>query len=171
MADWAAAAAAWAKSGEGEKHAFTPPQPPRQSEQQYQYQQQQQEQLQHTEGWGTADVNSQQQMWMSQQTMSHSQGHHGFGAVVAGSDPVGIMGHQGASSGAHYGHGGACNKVQFDVNAHGRNSVFLFSNVRTRSKIGLPEHMNLPTSTAFLQHLPTVPVVWVGKYWRTHGIT
>lgn len=90
MADWAAAAAAWAQSGEGEKTQFVPPpQPPLPKVEQQQ-----------PGVWGGAD---QHQAWMPPHQMDHAaaaaahqgQQQHGFGTVAGGSDPMGGGGHQG----------------------------------------------------------------------------
>lgn len=76
MADWAAAAAAWAQSGEGEKNAFVPPPPPPPKQQQQQYQEQQQ--------WGGAAAAHEQQMWFVQQHQHAFGQHH----TQAGGDSI-----------------------------------------------------------------------------------
>lgn len=90
MADWAAAAAAWAQSGEGEKTQFVPPpQPPPPKVEQQQ-----------PGAWGGAD---QQQAWMPPHQMDHAaaaaahqgQQQHSYGTVRGGSDLMGGGGHQG----------------------------------------------------------------------------
>lgn len=95
MADWAAAAAAWAESGEGEKNVFIPPPPPPQNNQQ------------HGMWAGGSDTHSQQQqMWMPHQMDSSSQPRHGYGPPGGMSDPTGGMGFQTPPGGGHFGHGG-----------------------------------------------------------------
>ena len=93
MADWAAAAAAWAQSGEGEKNVFIPPPPPPQRNQQHGM-------------WAGGDAHpSQQQEWMPHQMDPSHQPRHGFGPTGV-SDPTAAMGFQGPPGGAHFGHGG-----------------------------------------------------------------
>lgn len=102
MADWAAAAAAWAQSGEGEKNVFVPPPPPPlHNGQQHVPQQQQQH-----EGWGGGEAHSHQMQWMPHQmNPAASRGHQGFGSG-GGADPMGAMGHQGPPGGTPFEHGG-----------------------------------------------------------------
>lgn len=94
MADWAAAAAAWAQSGEGEKNVFIPPPPPPQGNQQHGM-------------WAGGDAHpSQQQAWMPHpMEPSPHQPQHGFGHAGV-SDPTAAVGFQGPPGGAQFGHGG-----------------------------------------------------------------
>lgn len=101
MADWAAAAAAWAKSGEGEKNELAPPPPP--PPQSFEQQQQQQ---QSATAWGGTEQ-QQQQMWMDPALAGHDaqhQQHGGFAPGPAGVDPMAGGGHQG------FAHGGTDSK-------------------------------------------------------------
>lgn len=96
MADWAAAAAAWAKSGEGEKSDLAPPPPPPPA--------QSFEQQQLASAWGGTE---QQQMWMDPALAGHDGQlqHGGFASGPSGVDPMGgAGGHQG------YGHGGTVSR-------------------------------------------------------------
>lgn len=127
MADWAAAAAAWAQSGEGEKNELVPPpQPPPASSEQQQQQQQ-------SGAWGSTEQQQQQQMWMSHQmdpALAAQQGQHphGFGPGPGGSDPMAEGGHQGFAHGGtvlHHGPGssGSCVVVFWKHRLLTRNSI------------------------------------------------
>lgn len=106
MADWAAAAAAWAQSGEGEKESFVPPPPPPQTRHQF-------------DAWGGggggngelhhAALHGQEhhhQMHWIDPTAHQHHGQHAFGLAAGASDPM-DMGHHGHVGGAPFGNGGA----------------------------------------------------------------
>lgn len=134
MADWAAAAAAWAQSGEGEKNVFIPPpQPPPQRNQQ-------------PGGWGGADPHpsqmqqQQQMMWMAPQVdpgAAFQQGHHQGRAA----DPMRAMGYQpqGPVAGAPYGHGGGVLKgrQQDSINSTPNSAWFLYCICNARFSINI----------------------------------